>query len=74
MKFKTGDKVKIISLDMTGSYFGFNDNMKKLLGETATIENVSLSPCYNGIYKYIINGWSFHKDDLQPITTDLEIE
>lgn len=74
MKFKIGDKVKIISLDTTKNYFGLNDSMRALLGKIVTIQNVDKSPCFSGIYKYIINEWVFHEDDLQLIATDLEIE
>jgi hypothetical protein len=74
MKFEIGDKVKIVSLDTTKNHFGLNDSMKKLLGKIVTIQDIGKSPCFSGIYKYIINEWSFHEDDLKPITTELEVE
>jgi hypothetical protein len=73
MKFEIGDKVKIVSLDKTKNHFGLNDSMKKLLGKIVTIQDIGKSP-YFCIYKYIINEWSFHEDDLKPITTELEVE
>jgi hypothetical protein len=67
MKFKIGDKAKVVSLKWTGSCFGVNDYKKKLLGKIVTIQDIS-------ICSYIIDGWTFHTYDLQPITTELEVE
>jgi len=75
MKFKVGDKVKIISLDISKKYFGLNDSMRSLLGKTATIQNAAKSCFYPDTYKYEINNSGlFHEDDLILVNNGLEIE
>jgi hypothetical protein len=68
MKFKIGDKVKIVSLKYTGACFGLNKSKRSLLDKTVIIQDIS------SVCSYIINGWNFHVYDLRPITTDLEVE
>jgi hypothetical protein len=72
MKFKTGDKVKVISLDKTKEYLSVTKTMEKLLGNIATIKG--FTSYLTNTYMYITGGWAFHEDDLQLITTDLEVE
>jgi hypothetical protein len=75
MKFKIGDKVKIISLDMTRKFFGTNEFKWRLLGKTETIQNVSKSCYYPDVYRYGLRGDGFfHEDDLILVNNELEIE
>lgn len=68
MKFKAGDRVKIVSLQMTGLCFGLNSSKEKLLGKTVTVQDIS------SICSCIINDWIFHIYDLQLFTSELEVE
>ena len=72
MRFEIGDKVKIISLDKTKEYLSVPKTMEKLLGNIATIKG--FTSYLANTYMYITGGWAFHEDDLQPITTELEVE
>lgn len=74
MKFKTGDKVKVISLDKTKEYFDIDEIMENLLGKTVTIQSLSITAYFLNEYIYRVKGCTLHEDDLQLITTDLEIE
>ena len=71
--FKTGDKVKVISLDKTKNYFDVVD-MEKFLGKIVTIQGTSITSYFLNEYIYRGDGWILHEDDLQLFATDLEIE
>lgn len=71
--FEIGDKVKVISLDKTKEYFNV-ESMEKFLGKTVIIQGTSITSYFLNEYIYRGNGWTLHEDDLQPITTDLEVE
>jgi hypothetical protein len=73
MKFKTGDKVKVISLDKTKKYFEA-ESMEKFLGKTVTIQGTSITSYFLNEYIYRGDGWTLHEDDLQLFTTELEVE
>jgi hypothetical protein len=72
LRFKVGDKVKIVSLERENG--SEPKEMHALIGQEAIIERIIIPGIlgYTSGYRYNFKNWCWKEEDLEPATSDFE--